>query len=135
NASPAWAEHYRAIRDQDLDWGQLLDDSGGALPLVVAGDFNQTRDGSLKTYGTALGREMLSTALSRNNLTCLTTENFGAREKLQPDPSKGWPRNNIDHICITENAFRVVQVGAWDHFDLSGRYLSDHNGVFVDIEA
>jgi endonuclease/exonuclease/phosphatase family metal-dependent hydrolase len=133
--SRAWAKHYEAIRSQDLDWEKLLHDSDGNLPLIVAGDFNQTRDGSSRTYGTKAGRELLGAALSRNNLTCLTTEDFGANGKLQVDPSKGRARNNIDHICITDDTFRVIEVGAWDHFTESGQYLSDHNGVYVDIES
>jgi endonuclease/exonuclease/phosphatase family metal-dependent hydrolase len=133
--SPAWVEHYKAIRGQDRDWTKLLRECDGKLPLIVAGDFNQTRDGSSRTYGTRAGRELLGAALSRNHLTCLTTEDFGAKGKLQVDPSKGWARNNVDHICVTDGAFRIVQVGAWDHFTESGQYLSDHNGVYVDIET
>ena len=130
NDSPAWAEHYDAIEKQSDDWRRL----GGQVPLIAAGDFNQTRDGSSRTYGTKKGRELLSANLNINHMHCLTTENFGAAGKLKVDPSKGWVRNSIDHICITEGAFRAVRVGAWDHFNEAGLYLSDHNGVFVDIE-
>lgn len=129
NNSPAWAEHYKAIGDHGNDWARLIHDGGGNLPFFVAGDFNQTRDGSSKTYGTKLGRNLLSEELSRNNLTCLTTENF----KLRIDPIKGLARNNVDHICMTRNAFQIVNVGAWDHFNDPGQYLSDHNGVYVEL--
>lgn len=131
NDSPAWAEHYKAITDHGNDWAKL----GNNPPLVIAGDFNQTRDGSSRTYGTKLGRELLSAELSRNHLTCLTTENFGCTGKLKADQKTNWARNNIDHICMTENAFSVVNVDAWDHFNAEGKYLSDHNGVYVDIES
>lgn len=130
--SVAWAEHYKAIEAQGQQWALLVDEA----PLVVAGDFNQTRDNSRRTYGTRIGREALSRQLERCRLECLTEEDFGASGKLKADPAKGWPRNNIDHICVTRDAFRVVNVGAWDHFIGKGqqiRYLSDHNGVYVDL--
>jgi endonuclease/exonuclease/phosphatase family metal-dependent hydrolase len=133
NAPPAWDAHYKAIRDHGNNWARLLHETSNKLPLIVAGDFNQTRDNSVGTYGTKKGRELLSDELSRNGLTCLTTENFGVTGKLKTDPQKGWARNNIDHICMTENAFRVVRVGAWDHFTDSNKYMSDHNGVYVDL--
>jgi hypothetical protein len=131
NDSPAWAEHYKAIEDQSKDWKRI----GGKVPLFVAGDFNQTRDESARTYGTKKGRELLGIELNTNHLTCLTTVDFGAKGKLKDDPKKGWPRNSVDHICMTDNAFKVVEVGAWDHFNKEGQYLSDHNGVYVDIQS
>lgn len=132
NSSRPWVQHYRAIVDHGNDWARLLDESGG-FPLIIAGDFNQTRDGSSGTYGTKQGREMLGSELSRNNLSCLTTEDFGLAGKLKIDPKKGWVRHNVDHICVTSDAFCPLSVGAWDHFDGSGAYLSDHNGVYVDL--
>lgn len=131
--SPAWAEHERAIACHGNDWRSIQDKYAG-IPFFVAGDFNQTRDGSVKTYGTKLGRELLGEELRKNHLTCLTTENFGSSGKLKVDPSKGWARNNIDHICMTDGAFQQSYVGAWDHFTESAIYLSDHNGVYVDVE-
>lgn len=103
------------------------------MPFVVAGDFNQTRDSSSRTYGTKFGRELLSSELARCSLHCLTTEDFGATGKLNIDPIKGWTRNNIDHICVTDKAFTVLNVGAWYHFTELGEFLSDHNGVYVDL--
>lgn len=129
--SGAWVEHYKAIGVQGDDWARLRTETN--LPLIVAGDFNQTRDGSKRTYGTNHGRSLLSAQLERNSLVCLTTEDFGANGKLKADPDKGWARNNIDHICVTENMFKVDEVGAWDHFADDRVYLSDHNGVYVDL--
>lgn len=132
-SSPAWAEHYKAIADQGDDWARLQQNAGGNLPLLVAGDFNQTRDGSSNTYGTETGRNLLSDELTRNNLSCITTENFAATGKLKIDPEKGFARSNVDHICLTNNVFNIKAVGVWDHFTEEGKYLSDHNGVYVDI--
>ena len=133
NPSPAWHEHYRSIKRHGDDWFKL----SGSVPVIIAGDFNQTRDGSAGTYGTVEGRKLLTDELARSNLVCLTTENFGATGKLIIDPGKGFPRNNIDHICMTHDAYKVEFVGAWDHFVSEAgvvTYLSDHNGVYVDLE-
>lgn len=128
--SRAWAEHYKAIGVQGDDWARLSAETG--LPMIIAGDFNQTRDGSKRTYGTKHGRDLLTAQLSRSSLSCLTTEDFGSSGKINIDPAKGWARNNIDHICTTKDAFEILSVGAWDHFS-DGIYLSDHNGVYLDI--
>jgi hypothetical protein len=131
NNSGAWVEHYKAIAHLGEDCSRLQMETSHLIPIFVAGDFNQTRDGSLKTYGTEKGRQMLSEMLERNNLTCLTEENY----KLKIDPAKGWPRNNVDHICMTRGAFSVVASEARDHFTEGEIYLSDHNGVYVDLKT
>lgn len=131
--SKPWTEHYKAIEAHGYDWLKILQEGRQQVPLVVAGDFNQTRDNSYRTYGTKFGRDLLSRELTRCCLRCLTTEDFGAAGKLTIDPSKGWTRNNIDHICVTDKAFTVIDIGAWDHFTESGKFLSDHNGVYVDL--
>jgi len=130
NNSKAWVEHYKAIKHLGDDLTTLQRETSQTMPLFVAGDFNQTRDDSQGTYGTKEGRQMLGEMLERNNLTCLTEENY----KLKLDPKKGWPRNNVDHICMTRGAFSVVASEAWDHFTEGEIYLSDHNGVYVDLQ-
>jgi hypothetical protein len=132
-SSRRWQEPYRVIEAQGQDWLAVLRETRGKLPLIVAGDFNQTRDGSSGGYGTKLGRELFSVAMRASGLSCLTTEDYGATGKLKVDPRKGWVRNNIDHICASET-FVVTGSGAWDHFDKIGVYLSDHNGVYVDLD-
>ena len=106
----------------------------GQKPFVVCGDFNQTRDGS-NAYCSKDGESisLLNEQLIRNNLTCLTEEDFGRTGNLKADPKKSRPRNNIDHICISHDAFTVSDVGAWDHFTESEIYMTDHNGVYVDL--
>lgn len=131
--SAAWVEHYKAIEDQARDWASIRAATGFKLPLFVAGDFNQTRDNSVGIYGTNEGRQQLGDALLNNELVCLTTENFGENGKLKVDPKKERARNNIDHICVTRSRFNIDYVGAWDHFTDAGIYLSDHNGVYVDL--
>jgi endonuclease/exonuclease/phosphatase family metal-dependent hydrolase len=60
-----------------------------------------------------------------------TTLRFGLN--FRSSGKKDYPRNNIDHICVTKGAFKITNVGAWDHFEESGIILSDHNGVYVDL--
>lgn len=133
--SASWVEHYKAIEDQARDWASIRAATEFEFPLFVAGDFNQTRDNSVGTYGTNDGRQQLSDALSLNELICLTTENFGESGKLKIDPKKDRTRNNVDHVCVTRDSFKIDHVGAWDHFTDDGIYLSDHNGVYVDFFA
>jgi hypothetical protein len=75
---------------------------------------------------------MLDAQLARNDLECVTDEDFGAKGKLGVDPKKGYHRHNVDHICLTASSLRAVETGAWDHFT-SEQELSNHNGVFVDL--
>ena len=131
--SSIWEEHYKAIEKQGSDWTALLNTFKNK-PLIVAGDFNQTRDRSKQTYGTEKGRQLLSDQLTQNKLVCLTEENFGDAGKLSIDPKKGKVRNNIDHICTSKSFLKPHYVGAWDHFNHDNLFLSDHNGVYVDFE-
>lgn len=127
-----WTEHYKSIQWQGVDWLRVSQLEPN-VPLLVAGDFNQTRDRSNR-YSTSEGINLLSEALAQSHLVCLTEENFGKSGKLKVDLKKGKPRANIDHICVSKGVFSVVQVGAWDHFNGDGIYTSDHNAVFVDFD-
>lgn len=133
--SPNWFEHHKAIKEHGDDWNQIYyNEYDCRLPLLVCGDFNQPRDGSQSNRSKdGQNISMLSDELDRNNLNCLTNENFGASGKLTKNPNNNFIRNNIDHICLTNNAFAVKYVGAWDHFTESGIFMSDHNGVYVDL--
>jgi endonuclease/exonuclease/phosphatase family metal-dependent hydrolase len=127
--SAAWAEHHNAIEAHGNDWARLRTLHSGK-PLIVAGDFNQTRDASRK-YCSTDSIERLTEQLERNHLVCITEEDFGKAGKLAIDPRKGYYRHNIDHICLTA-PLQSSNIGAWDHF--SGKhYLSDHNGVLADV--
>jgi len=135
--SPFWHEHHKAINDHGSDWKIIFSDENVCrLPLIVAGDFNQPRDGS-KYNKSKDGQNisMLDEALMMNHLTCLTSEDFGLAGKLNADPKKGYIRSNIDHICMTTNAFSVDSVNAWNHFTEDNIYMSDHNGVYVDLST
>jgi len=127
--SRAWVEHHKAIHAHGDDWIRLRALHPGQ-PFIVAGDFNQTRDGSRK-YCSTDSVEMLTAQLERNDLVCVTEEDFGKAGKLGIDPKKGYYRHNVDHICLT-SSLQALSIGAWDHFSAEHE-LSDHNGVFADV--
>jgi hypothetical protein len=128
-ASKPWEEHHKDIAVQGADWARLK--SQHSEPLIVAGDFNQTRDKS-RRYCSDVSIDMLTKQLKTNKLECVTEEDFGREGHLGADPKKGYYRHNVDHICVPTHSFRVVGIGVWDHF-VGDQYLSDHNGVFVDL--
>ncbi|RUM39395.1 MAG: hypothetical protein DSY57_01275, partial [Desulfobulbus sp.] len=134
-AYKAWQMHKENIMLQSADWLKILADNP-AIPLCVAGDFNQTRDGNKGGYGTTDCRNLLTQALEICNLCCVSEEDFGKNGKLHKDPKKGYPRRNIDHICLSKSLLdnlEYIFIGAWDQFTENGQYMSDHNGVFVDF--
>jgi len=129
-----WEAHLKDIAVQGDDW-QRIRASRNNCPLVVAGDFNQARDG-MGVYKSRRAIEALDNELQRNDLVCATQENFGAVGKLTVDPRLGRYRHNIDHICLPKAGFRVNRVDAWDGFLLGTDplvRLSDHNGVYIDV--
>jgi endonuclease/exonuclease/phosphatase family metal-dependent hydrolase len=132
--SPHWYEHHKAIKEHGDDWERIHYNE--KLPLIVAGDFNQPRDGSkFNRSKDGLNISMLDAELKRNHLKCLTIENFELTGKLDIDPVKGYVRSNIDHICVTDNFFSMETVGAWNHFTTEHVFMSDHNGVYVDLQT
>lgn len=133
--SPYWYEHHKAIGQHGDDWSKIFfEDYGCRLPLIVAGDYNQPRDGSKYNRSKdGLNIKLLDEQLERNQLACLTSEDFRLAGKLSVDPVKKFVRSNIDHICATRDAFRVCSIGAWDHFTKDIVFMSDHNGVYVDL--
>ena len=120
------------MHQQAKDWERITEETQN--PLWVMGDFNQSRY-NYQGYGTEKVRQLLSDYLKKLNLTCVTEGDLSPF--LHPDPIKNKIRNNIDHICIS-NSFikemKAYQVGAWDHFNEEGKYMSDHNGVFISFE-
>lgn len=128
-----WQLHLEDIIDQSQDWQNIMNNFPD-VPFLVAGDFNQTRDGLKYGYGTNQGRKFLTQKLADNNLSCVTEDNFHENGFLQPD-SKGKKRRNIDHICISKNLCTEIRVeaGAWNQFSEDGSIYSDHNGTYVDL--
>jgi len=123
--SPArkWEAHLAAIDRQGAEWSQLRADRPG-VPLIVAGDFNQTRDGSTY-YGSQEVWSRLSARLDSAGLRCLTDTDVIAAGLL---PSG----HLVDHICASSEVAQVGKMHCWPAHDGSVRF-SDHPTVAVDL--
>jgi hypothetical protein len=75
-----WEVHHREIERQGEEWRELRRRFPG-VPLIVAGDFNQDRDGS-GWYGTSKGRRLLTDALGRASLVCVTAVDVVAEGRV-----------------------------------------------------
>lgn len=128
-----WEFHEKDLYAQSLNWKILIE--AERLPLFIIGDFNQTRYNN-KGYGTHKVRQILTDLLADLDLKCVTELDF-SKEYLTEDPINGRIRNNIDHICVSnklENKMKKYQVGAWNHFTEQRKFMSDHNGVYIEFE-
>jgi endonuclease/exonuclease/phosphatase family metal-dependent hydrolase len=125
--APAWQTHYAAIEAQGEQWRQLRSLYPQA-PMIVAGDFNQDRDGS-GWYGTERGRDLLTGALDSADLVCTTAEDVVATGKLQRS-------HLVDHIAISRDWAECSEVTlqCWETTDADGIRLSDHPTVAIDLE-
>jgi hypothetical protein len=121
-----WEIHHREIVRQGEDWRRIrlrFPD----LPIVVAGDFNQDRDGS-GWYGSRRGRALLTEALEGADLRVLTGDDMVASGRLA--------RNHlVDHIAVssTWSLGSDVEVSCWEPRDSDGTHLSDHPTVAVAL--
>ena len=131
----AWEYHEKDLFNQSQNWDELRSTNNG-LPLIVVGDFNQTRCGGVG-YGTKKVRGILTQILEDLEMTCVTEVDL-SKGYLTEDPRKGGVRKNIDHICVS-NSFmsklKDYKVGGWDHFTVDGNFMSDHNGVYFEFEG
>lgn len=122
-----WEEHRKSIAYHTADWHRLRKEFPDHL-FCVAGDFNQSRDGS-GWYEDLQSVKMLTSGLDRCSLQCVTEDDMRAIGILQS-------RASIDHICLSKSlASQVVAVGAWEGRTADGCRMSDHNGIVVDIYA
>lgn len=120
-----WEEHRKSIAAHAADWRRLREEFPNHL-LCVAGDFNQSRDGS-GWYEDADSVAKLSLALDRSSLKCVTELDMRAN---------GLSRATIDHICLSQPlASGVRTIGAWEGKAPDDCKMSDHNGVFIDVDA
>ena len=117
-----WEVHLAAIARQSDDWA-VLRERYPDTPLIVAGDFNQHRDGSGR-YGTTQTREALTRALDRSGLHCCTSADVIAA---------GWLKSShlVDHICVSAHLVGRTNVRCWENVDDGGRWLSAHPLVAI----
>jgi exonuclease III len=126
NTAKRWEEHRRSIDRHRLDWLKLKSRAGADGHVVVAGDFNQSLDGS-GWYKDSTSMGLLSDALAASALRCVTEEDF--RKTV------GLSRASIDHICLSQRlASKVRDVRVWEGV-VAGVRASDHNGVLVELDA
>lgn len=119
-----WKVHLAEIERQGSEW-KAIRSRYPAVPLVVAGDFNQNRDGH-QWYGTTEGRERLGDALEQAKLTCLTAIDVVAKGLLESD-------RLIDHVCVTDDLKDDHKVHCMEKVDDMEQRLSDHPTVIVDL--
>ncbi|MEO6131346.1 MAG: endonuclease/exonuclease/phosphatase family protein [Saprospiraceae bacterium] len=128
-----WEYHEKDLLAQSDNWENLIESE--KLPLFVIGDFNQSRFNN-QGYGTQKVRQILTDLLTKLDLKSVTEIDF-FEKFLTEDPITGKTRNNIDHICISNELLRQMknyEVGAWNHFNEQRKFMSDHNGVYIDFE-
>ena len=121
-----WRVHYETVQRQGEDWRALRQLHPG-VPLVVAGDFNQDRDGS-GWYGTRHGRDLLTSALAGAELICMTDEDVVSTGKLRAT-------HLVDHIAICRRwaTGSRSELTCWEQIDDDGTRLSDHPTVAIDL--
>jgi endonuclease/exonuclease/phosphatase family metal-dependent hydrolase len=119
-----WEVHLGEIERQGREWMRLRE-AYPDVPLIVAGDFNQDRDGS-GWYGTKATRAALTSALANAGLECVTEMDAVATGLLAA-------HHLVDHICVPAGMPDSVSVSAWENADDSGQRLSDHPTIAVDF--
>jgi exonuclease III len=128
-----WEYHEKDLYNQSQNWRNIIEKE--KLPLFIIGDFNQCRFNN-QGYGTVKVRQILTELLNELDLKCVTEIDFSERH-LTEDPIKKKIRNNIDHICVSNELLKnlkTIEVGAWNHFTENGIFMSDHNGVYFDFK-
>ena len=118
-----WAVHNEIAR-QSAEW-TLLRERYPGVPLVVAGDFNQDRDGT-GWYGSRAVRDALTEQLQRAGLTILTDADVVSDGLLHE-------HHLIDHIAATDPLHDGASLSCWDVRDEQRVRLSDHPTIAVDV--
>ena len=126
DSATMWQAHAETI-DQIDDDLRTIEDAHPGVPIVVAGDFNQDRDGS-GWYGTHAVRDQLTEVLARHDLACLTCDDVVASGLLES-------QHLIDHICASTSLAQNATMSCWEATDRDDVRLSDHPTVAVDLSA
>jgi hypothetical protein len=118
-----WGEFLREVHLQAEDWRRLRREYPG-IPLVVAGDLNQSLDGA-RWYWTKSTRHALVDSLRGADLRCVTTEDMVAGGQLRR-------HHLVDHICVTGDLERESLI-CWEPVAADRTRMSDHPGVLVRL--
>jgi endonuclease/exonuclease/phosphatase family metal-dependent hydrolase len=119
-----WEVHHHEAARQANEWA-VLEQQHPGIPIVVAGDFNQDRDGS-GYYGTAQGRGIVTAGLEKAGLVCITDFDAVARGELAT-------QHLVDHICVSAALASTAVVSVVDRVDARGMRLSDHPTLIADL--
>jgi endonuclease/exonuclease/phosphatase family metal-dependent hydrolase len=94
------------------------------IPLVVAGDLNQTLGGS-RRYGSPATRDALLQALSDAELKCQTVgdEPTGQLQHI----------HLVDHVCVTNHLTAGGTYNVWGPKTADGLSMSDHAGIAIEF--
>lgn len=123
--SKRWEEHRKSIDQHYQDWKRIKQQYPHHL-LCIAGDFNQSRDGS-GWYEDQESVKMLTSALQSLEITCVTEKDMR---------TQGLSKALVDHICLSDAlSSSVVGVGAWEGTTAEREKMSDHNGIFVELKS
>lgn len=124
DGSPArmWEVHLAEIERQGAEWRRIRERFPD-VPLVVAGDFNQDRDGS-GWYGTRAVRAALTDQLELVDLRLQTDDDVVADGLLDV--------HLVDHVAATPE-LRSTAMRCWPSVDTDGVRLSDHPTVAIDF--
>ena len=120
-----WDVHLAEIQRQGAEWAALRS-AHPTVPLVVAGDLNQDRDGS-GWYGTKKARADLGQALDAAGLVCATDADVVTAGLLASE-------HLVDHICVPRALADRATLRCWERVDADGQRLSDHPVVAIDVE-
>jgi hypothetical protein len=119
------SEGFRsALEQQSIEWSRLsaaIDDGD----FLIAGDFNQSLPHQ-RYYGSKQNEFALNKVMDSLGVTCATLGN---------DPLTNNPR--IDHICVRQSRLAtsvVSRVGAWPVPSINEKPITDHAGVFADLD-
>jgi endonuclease/exonuclease/phosphatase family metal-dependent hydrolase len=96
-----------------------------AIPFVVAGDLNQSLDGS-RWYGSHKTRRALHEAINAAGLKCFTLEDVVASGTLRSN-------HLVDHICATDGVIVAGGIKCWEPRTIDGLRMSDHPGVALHL--
>ena len=125
NPSAGAVAFEAALRCQRADWAVATRDPGNAV--CVAGDFNQDLS-TTPYYWSRNAYDFLRDGLAESELTAATADPMDPVRSLT-----GGASACIDHICLSPS-LKANHVAAWSPM-VDGKVLSDHHGIYVDVDC